>query len=111
VVRVAEVAGAILTGLGVTWALSKIDMGTITIPTLEPPKEVAPPPTVLKLREGDNCFSVSQPGMAPGFTCINGTVRPIGWEPPRPERPDCSPGQYAHWTGKQWECRAVPGGR
>jgi len=108
VVRVAEVAGAILTGLGVTWALSKIDIGTITIPT---PKDAPPTPTVLRLREGDNCTSAGDPRMPTGFTCINGTVRPIGWQPPRPAKPDCGPGRYAFWTGTQWTCLQIPGGR
>ena len=87
-VRVAEVAAAVLTGLGVTWALTKIDIGTIEIPTFEPPKEQPPPVIVRQLREGDACSSVNKANMPVGFTCIDNTVRPIGWQNPLFYRPD-----------------------
>ena len=85
-VRVAEVAGAVLTGLGVTWALSKIDIGPIAIPSLIQPPTVPTGPqppkpedfTIIELSEGQSCSTlgpyerVSMP-----FMCIDGIVRKI----------------------------------
>jgi len=99
--KFSEIGAALATGLGVMWALNKIEIGQFKIPNGTPSTPPPPftPPTLWK-RPGDDCLSntdplLNNPNYDLKLICDRGTVREsrVGQYDENLTRPD---GKYTY---------------